>query len=133
MGLRVLLTDANPVLLSIYRAFLVDQHLEVRTASSARECLEVLRQWRPALLVLDTELPDRGSLDVLAGMQQDDPVPVLLISRESILALEEVALRDYAMLIKPVPPTVLADIIRTFADPGPEEGIQPLAGQQTGR
>ena len=121
MSLRVLLTDADTILLSLYRAFLVDQRIEVRTASTALECGEALRQWRPDVLVLDADLPwSFGPAGVLARMREDPTVPVvpvLLVAAATVVD-EAVPIRDYALLIKPVPPTVLADVIRTLADSG---------------
>jgi DNA-binding response OmpR family regulator len=121
MSLRVLLTDADPVLLSVYRAFLVDQRIAVRTACNAFECLDELRRWRPDVLVLDADLPGGSGLDVLGVMNEDVTVPVipvLLLSKGGPSADLDVAIRDYALMIKPVPATVLADIIRTLADSG---------------
>ena len=121
MSLRVLLTDADTILLSIYQAFLVDQRIVVRTASTGLQCLEVLRQWRPDVLVLDADLPWGSGLCVLALMHEDPTlprVPVLLLASRLPAGEEAVPIRDYALLIKPVSTTVLADVIRTLADSG---------------
>jgi CheY-like chemotaxis protein len=115
MSLRVLLTDADTLLLSIYRAFLADERLEVRTAATAPDCLEQLRRWRPDVLVLDADLPRGSGLGVLALLREDPtlaPVPVLLLASASI---EDVFLADCAVLLKPVAATVLADVIRGLA------------------
>jgi DNA-binding response OmpR family regulator len=127
MSLRVLLTDSDPVLLSIYRAFLVDQRIEVRTAGDGLSCLEELRRWRPDLLVLDADLPWGSALGVLAVMSNDPTVPVvpvLLLSNGAPIADRDAPIRDHAVMIKPVPATVLAEVIRTLADSG--WGDKPL-------
>ena len=99
MSLRVLLTDADPVLLSIYRAFLVDQRIEVHTAANALDCLEELWQCRPDVLVLDADLPCGSGLAVLVLMSEDitiPAVPVLLLGSGSAIADKDVAIRDDA-------------------------------------
>jgi DNA-binding response OmpR family regulator len=140
MSLRVLLADGDPVLLSIYRAFLVDQRIEVRTARDASVCLEDMRCWRPDVLVIDADLPAGSALGVLGVMSEDvtvPVVPVLLLSSGAPIDDRDIPIRDYALMIKPVPATVLADIIRTLADSGwgdrPRLGVPPSLRGRSGR
>jgi len=131
MSLRVLLTDADTLLLSIYRTFLVDQDIEVRTASTALECLEELRQWRPDVLVLDVDLLWGSGLGVLALMREDPDVPVvpvLLLAAESAVAADSVLIRGCTLLFKPVPTTVLVNAIRALVRTEDVEEERSFAG-----
>lgn len=133
MNFRVLLTNADSILLSMYQAFLVDQQMTIRTASTALQCLEVLRQWRPDVLVLDADLPWGSGLGVLAVMREDPTapvVPVLLLAAEEDVADEANSIRDCVVLIKPVPTKVLADVIHLLANSARDDRDErPPAGQ----
>jgi CheY-like chemotaxis protein len=128
MRLRVLMADGDSILLSLYRAFLSTEALDVRTASTGLECLEQLRRWRPDVLVLDAELPWGAGAGVLEVMREDPTlpeVPVLLLAANPGAATEEAtSLRDYALLIKPVPPSMLVGVIRTLAESGWGETVR---------
>ena len=121
MKLRVLIADADTVLLTAYRAYLIDG-IDTCTVTTGLECLEKLRRWQPDILVLNTDLLWGSGLGVLAVMQ-DDPaipiVPVLLLSdRPNALADQTIPVRDFTVIIKPVSPFVLASILFTLADSG---------------
>jgi CheY-like chemotaxis protein len=121
---RVLLTDADTILLSMYRTFLTEQRFTVRTASSGLECMELLRKWRPDVLVLDSHLPWGAGLGVLALMREDPDVPVvpvLLLTTDPALTAEVPGL-DHAVLLKPVPVLVLAQAIHRLTRSGPADG-----------
>ena len=133
MSMSVLIADADPLLLSAYRAYLLEG-VEVRTATSGLTCLEELRRWRPDVLVLDADLPWGSGLGVLAVMRDDPTLPLipvlLLTARPADLAEQIIPIRDYALLIKPIPPVVMAGLIFALADSGwwdrndmPESGL----------
>jgi CheY-like chemotaxis protein len=116
------MADGDTILLSLYRAFLMTEAIDVRTASTGLECLEQLRHWRPDVMVLDADLPWGAGAGVLEVMREDPTlpeVPVLLLAADPAAATEEAgALGDYALLIKPVPPSMLTGVIRTLAESG---------------
>lgn len=121
MRARVLIADADPLLLAAYEAFLIAEGFAVTTARTGLGCLAELRRQPPNLLVIDPELPWGSGLGVLALMR-DDPtvprVPVLILSNHSPALLAEVRppLRGYALLLKPVAPSVVGRLARTMSD-----------------
>lgn len=121
MSMSVLIADADSLLLSAYRAYLVDG-IEVRTVTSGLACVEELRRRRPDVLVLDADLPWGSGLGVLAVMREDPTIPfipvLLMTTRLADLAGQVIPIRDYALLIKPIPPVVMARLIFTLADSG---------------
>lgn len=54
---RVLLVDDDPQTLQIMRTAFELCRAEIRSCSSAAECLEILKQWRPHLLISDIGMP----------------------------------------------------------------------------
>jgi CheY-like chemotaxis protein len=129
MRLRVLIADPDEMLLAAYRAFLAGEGVEVRTVTNGLECLDALRHGRPDVLVLDPDLRWGSGLDVLALLGEDVPAaPVLILtSRPEQVAESAVPVRDYALLIKPVPPAVVAGVIGTLAESGWARRVGPRA------
>ncbi len=74
--IRVLLADADWKLLSRYEFFLEESGLEVAIASTALQCVELLRDFEPDVLVLEAELPWGQGDGVLDVMQTEPDVPV---------------------------------------------------------
>jgi DNA-binding response OmpR family regulator len=120
MRLRLLIAAADTLLLSVYQAFLVDEAIEMRTATTAADCLDQVRSWTPDVLVLDEDLLwpcGKSGLDRLREDPGLPPVPVLLLaSPPGIPGEEAMPIRDCALLLKPVRPMVLAGVIRILAD-----------------
>jgi DNA-binding response OmpR family regulator len=119
MSQRVLLMDSDPLLLSIYHAYLTAQQIEVHTACSAEECREELRRWGPDVLVLDADQIGKSELAVLTLTRKGSTspaVPVLLLT--SIKALGNVAFSHgrFTILVKPVPMMLLRDGICALAN-----------------
>ncbi len=46
--------------------------LELRTASTGQEGLDLIESWEPDLLLLDYKLPDISGLDILRSLAQED-------------------------------------------------------------
>jgi two-component system chemotaxis response regulator CheB len=89
--LRILAADDSAVMRSIlWKLFLL--HAEDRTSELPRmelcgiardgvECLELMRQLCPDVLVLDLEMPRMNGLDVLDGLRVENPrLPVIMCS-----------------------------------------------------
>jgi len=72
MAARILIADADPDLTEIYRDHLEELGLAVRTTANGVECVNLLREFRPNLLLLSTSLPWSGCGRVLALMK-DEP------------------------------------------------------------
>jgi PAS domain S-box-containing protein len=57
-GLRILIVDDEPEMRQLLTAMLTLRGAEVKASGSASEALEVVRQWRPSILVSDIGMPD---------------------------------------------------------------------------
>ncbi len=56
-GLRVLVVDDDPTAVDVNREILRQVGAEVRGCTSGAEALQILQEWRPAVLVSDIEMP----------------------------------------------------------------------------
>jgi two-component system nitrogen regulation response regulator GlnG len=103
MAVLLVVDDERPILQAFRRAFQAD--LEVVTAETGAEGLEMARLHKPDVVVLDVQLPDQTGLDVFRQLRSLDPqIPVLFITGKAttdtaIQAMQEGAF-DY--LFKPL-------------------------------
>jgi len=64
-GLRVLVVDDDPDALELVFAILAGAGASVRLCSAAAEALELLRHWRPDVLVSDIEMPEEDGYSLI--------------------------------------------------------------------
>jgi CheY-like chemotaxis protein len=64
-GLRVLVADDDGEAIGLAEAILAGAGAEVRTCTGAREALDLLRQWRPDVLVSDIEMPGEDGYSLI--------------------------------------------------------------------
>jgi two-component system nitrogen regulation response regulator GlnG len=101
----LLVVDDEPSVLYSFRRVLEDDGLSVLTASTATEGLAVARERRPAVVVLDCQLPDGNGLDVLTQLRTlGHRMPVLVITAHGTaeLAIEAMKRGAFDYLLKPV-------------------------------
>jgi DNA-binding response OmpR family regulator len=107
---RVLVVEDDPTISGVVEAYLRNAGLEPRVVADGAQAVDVWRQWRPDLVVLDLMLPGLPGLDVLRRLRADaDPTPVVVLSargdeEDRIIGLE-VGADDY--LSKPFSPREL--------------------------
>src|ERR1035437_8734505 len=71
-GEPILIVDDTPVNLKLTRILLVNEGYTVLTAASAEEALEVLRSYRPRLILADIQLPGMDGLEMTRLIKQDE-------------------------------------------------------------
>ena len=64
-GVRVLVVDDEPDARDLISRVLIGSHAEVQTAGSATEALELLKQYRPHILMSDIGMPERDGYDLI--------------------------------------------------------------------
>jgi putative two-component system response regulator len=114
-GKVLIVDDYAPNLYGLGR--LLEAHYTVLSASNGREALEIVRDERPDLVLLDVVMPGLSGLDVCAELKQNADtrfLPVVLISgaqeREARLAGLDAGADDF--LNKPIDPEELSTRVR---------------------
>ena len=67
--LRVLLVEDYPELAEVTAELLMGEGLDVRTALSGHEALQVASTFQPQLILCDLKLPDMTGLEVASGLR----------------------------------------------------------------
>jgi len=80
MGYKVLVVEDEPVLLETLEYNLTRQGYEVCTAADGPTALEVAREERPDLIVLDVMLPGMDGFEVCRTLRPEMSVPILMLT-----------------------------------------------------
>ncbi len=142
----LLIVDDEPSILMAFRRAFQTANLEVLLAQTAAEGLDLARQRRPDVVVLDVHLPDMGGLEALARLRAVDArTPVVFITGRSTTdtAIEAMKLGAYEYLLKPVELSQLRQVVegalaisRLMHVPalgGPDEPVDDRADAIVGR
>ena len=112
---RILLVDDEPRVLSALRRGLRREPLEIESAASGEEALELLGARRFALVISDQKMPGMSGVDLLARVRRDWPSTqrVLLSGWSSEIPEHEVGAAGlFAILPKPWDDAEIRDTIR---------------------
>jgi DNA-binding response OmpR family regulator len=96
MAQRILVVDDDPSIVKVVRAYLEQAGYDVLTAADGDRALQIVRQERPDLVVLDVMLPHRDGWEITRSIRADPIVAatptILLTARvedtDKILGLE---------------------------------------------
>lgn len=86
-GQSILIVDDNAINLKLVRVLLEAEGYVIRTASHAHDALQVLRTFRPALILMDIQLPGMDGLTFTRQLKADPQTAAITV----------VALTAYAM------------------------------------
>jgi signal transduction histidine kinase/ActR/RegA family two-component response regulator len=121
-GLRVLVVDDDPTAVDLNREILSQVGAEVRGCTSGAEALQILPQWRPAVLVSDIEMPRLDGYTLLRQIRALDPdhggkTPAVALSAYNRPEDRVRSLRAgfNFHVSKPVEPNELAAIVASLA------------------
>ena len=129
MSTTVLLCDDEDILRQLVRATLGNGEYSIVEAADGDESLELARQTRPDLIVLDMMMPGRSGLEVLRELRADPEIsatPVIMLTaraRESDRDEATAAGAD-RYLAKPFSPLELLSVVEDLL----ERGQSRLAG-----
>ncbi len=118
---KVVITDDDPQTLQIVQRLLVSYGAEVSIASDGRECLRLLRENLPTVLLLDIEMPEMSGWDVIHTIRHSNGMRDLLVV--AITARAEWGLRQRiraagfnALFEKPFSTLTLVDDLNALID-----------------
>jgi CheY-like chemotaxis protein len=119
---RILVVDDYTALLFMLRAVLELAGHDVETAETGAACLEKVQEWRPDLVLLDTNMPGLEGVSVCACLKQDAAlakIPVVMMTGRptgQVFARAEHA-GARVMLLKPfTPDQLLREIGQALAE-----------------
>jgi two-component system nitrogen regulation response regulator GlnG len=110
----LLVVDDEPSILLAFRKAFREPGLTVLTAETATAGLEIAREQKPDVVVLDIYLPDIPGLEMLRRLRElDARSPVIFITGRSTTdtAIEAMKLGAYEYLLKPLELSVLRQVI----------------------
>lgn len=87
-GAPILIVDDNLVNLKLVRVLLAGEGYDVRTASDAEEALSVLRDFRPALILMDLQLPGLDGLALTRRLKADRSMQGVVILAVTAYAMK---------------------------------------------
>ncbi len=81
--IRIVIIDDEKELVNTIKEFLEQRGFEVISAFGGKKGLEVVKQEKPDLVILDIAMPDMDGRDVLINLKKDEEmkdIPVLMLS-----------------------------------------------------
>ncbi|MRJ42431.1 MULTISPECIES: response regulator [Idiomarina] len=113
---KVLVVDDDFISLEVLKAMLSHYSVEIITAQSGSEAVAKTLAERPALLLLDQELPDFTGLEayckIVAELGDDAPLAAMISGHSTAeISAECQAIGIKHQLTKPVSPTQLSDLM----------------------
>jgi DNA-binding response OmpR family regulator len=122
MKTKILIVEDNPDCRQIFAFYLRNMGYEPCEAKTGRDGVDLAKNTRPDLIILDLGLPDMNGLDVLALLKQDlttAGIPVVVLTG---MAMDHIRIKTLqagaaAFLVKPTPPVVLDETIKMVLDP----------------
>jgi response regulator RpfG family c-di-GMP phosphodiesterase len=116
---RVLVVDDDPALRMLLRATLAADGFEVEEAGSAELAAQIVRFWRPDVVVLDVGLPATDGLTLCRELKRspsNEDVAVMLLTGADTTEEEARAAGADALLRKPFSPLELVGRLERFAE-----------------
>ena len=116
---RLLVIDDEPNVLYSLRKSLQSGALDVVTAQTARQGLELVRELAPDVVLLDVRLGDMGGLEAFDHIRRIDPrLPVIVITAFATteVAIESMKRGAFEYLLKPVDFHQLREVIGRALD-----------------
>jgi CheY-like chemotaxis protein len=117
MSKRIVVADDDPDLVALMTLPLRKRGYEIATGGNGEEAIDLVRRYRPDLVILDVCMPLLDGLEACRRLKDDEQlkhIPVMLITATaSLLPAPDVlyALQVEGYLIKPFPVRVLVEKI----------------------
>jgi two-component system alkaline phosphatase synthesis response regulator PhoP len=115
MDSLILIVDDEPQISAVLSAYLINSGYRTVIAQDGKSALELYEAKKPALILLDINLPGRDGLDVCQTIRQDSDVPIILLTARSeetdkLVGLE-LGADDY--IVKPFSPREVVARVKT--------------------
>jgi DNA-binding response OmpR family regulator len=117
----ILVVDDDGPILTLMRNLLKEFGFQAVTAGTGREAIDVARQQRPALVLLDKNMPGMKGDEVIRTLRGEpglDKLPILILSGERLSRAELTELGADGAVQKPFDVTLLIEQIRNYVSRG---------------
>lgn len=131
---KILVVDDQPVIRQIARSTLQSQGYEILEASNGEDALEIAREERPDLVLLDVRMPGISGLDVCRALKRDpgtSHIKIVMLTGELLDEDREEGLREGAdeYFTKPFSPIQLLNKLRAMLGPlASDVAVSSMAG-----
>jgi two-component system, cell cycle response regulator DivK len=121
----VLIVEDTPINLKVVQFVMRRAGFDVRTATSAEEALEVLKHYRPRLVLTDIQLPGMDGLELIKRLKADPDRRDTIVLALTAFAMKSDEQRAYdagcdGYITKPIDTRTFPNLIRQYIAPGPE-------------
>ncbi len=116
---KILAIDDDRTVLHLIQRWFSEANIEVVTAGTAAEGLQLVRDERPDVLLLDIMLPQLSGLEACKTVRElDAKLPVIFITGHgsSEMAIESMKLGAYDYLLKPLEKAEVLDLVTRAAE-----------------
>ena len=118
---RILVVDDSDMNLAVIKGLLKKTKVQVETADSGDECIDMLRKSKYHIVLLDQMMPGKTgieTLDVIKSEHLADDIPIIALTADAVVEAKEMYLKhgftDY--LSKPIIYTDLEAMLRKYLD-----------------
>lgn len=115
---KILVVDDNPENLAVMRSLLERTQLQVDTASSGQECLELVNQKHYHLILMDYMMPDMDGITTLRKLKEspDFSIPVIALTANAVFGTEKILLEAgfSAYVTKPIAWDYLEELLQSY-------------------
>jgi two-component system, OmpR family, KDP operon response regulator KdpE len=77
---RILVTDDEPQISRVMRVALGAQGFDVRTAAEADAAMDLMRDWRPDLMITDLAMPHVSGIELCGRVRAVSAIPIIVLS-----------------------------------------------------
>ena len=116
---RILIVDDNIINLKLVSFLLADGGYDLRAADNADDAVALVRSFRPQLVLLDLQMPDRDGLDLTRRLKADVDTRAIVIVAVTSPATrgaedEARAVGVDGYIIKPLEPHRFRDAVASY-------------------
>jgi CheY-like chemotaxis protein len=129
---KILVVDDNPELLTLLTQLFEEVGYEVIGAAKGKQAVELARQGKPQVAILDILLPDMMGYHLADALRKDDPkLPLIFITgvfkggKHALEARNKYAAAGY--FEKPFEANKLVDAVKAIVAPGNKRPVQSMA------
>jgi len=125
---KILAVEDNPAILDFYRDFFTDAGFEVKTAEDAFSAINLYKEFKPDLVILDLGIPAGGGMMVFDTLRTrlQSPTPVIFSTgKPEQLPPNLHHLYHVAVVTKPVDPEVLMAEVKKLLPQPAEKPLNP--------